>query len=84
MSFILCPECGYNIGAVSKFISLVKKGRNKRNNKKISNVNPEVIELCPDLVEPIGDIMDMAGVTKLCCRTHILGETDFDNIYRHK
>lgn len=82
-SFILCPECAFNLGEVAEFIDLAKQGYYKSNLKKsLSNINPDKLELCSNISKPIGFIMDAVGVTNICCRMHILGMTKFDHIYK--
>jgi hypothetical protein len=82
-SFILCPECSFNLGEIVEFVDLAKQGYYKSNLKKsISEINPEVLELCPNVSKPIGFIMDAVGATNICCRMHILGVTKFDHIYK--
>lgn len=82
-SFILCPECQFNLGEVSEFIELAKQGYYKSElKKKLAEINPEKLELCPNVSKPIGFIMDAVGVTNICCRMHILGMTKFDHVYK--
>jgi DNA-directed RNA polymerase subunit N (RpoN/RPB10) len=83
MSFILCPECSFCLGEIFEFIDLAKQGYYKSTMKKTFNdVNPEKLEICPNISKPIGFIMDAVGVTNICCRMHILGVTNFDKVYK--
>jgi hypothetical protein len=83
MSFILCPECSFCLGEVYEFIDLAKQGYYKSTMKKtLENVRPETLELCPNISKPIGFMMDIMGVTNICCRMHLLGVTNFDKIYK--
>jgi hypothetical protein len=80
--FILCPECSCNIGEVYDFINLTKQGYYKTILKKNNSIKPENLILLPDIVKPIGFILDAAGLTNLCCRMHVLGTTNFNKIYK--
>jgi DNA-directed RNA polymerase subunit N (RpoN/RPB10) len=80
--FILCPECSENIGEVCDFIQFAKQGYYQTLKKEFSEVLPEKLVICPDITKPIGFILDAVGLTNLCCRMHILGTTNFDNIYK--
>ena len=80
--FILCPECCENLGEVVDFIHLTKQGYYSTLKKEITPVAPEKLVICPDISKPIGFILDAVGLNNLCCRMHILGITNFDNIYK--
>ena len=80
---VLCPGCGGELGAVYKFIKYAREGYYKSLKEEIpSAIKPDKIELCPNIAKPIGFIFDAAGLTKICCRMHMLGETNFDKIFR--
>lgn len=81
--FILCPECCENLGEVRDFINLAKQGYYKSTIKKeFDTIKPDKLLICPNISKPIGFILDAVGLTNLCCRMHILGETNFDKIYK--
>ena len=83
MDFILCPECSECLGEVYEFINLAKQGYYQTELKKEGkDINPEKLQLCPNISKPIGFIMDAVGITNICCRMHILGVTNFDVIYK--
>jgi hypothetical protein len=82
-SFILCPECNENLGEVSEFINIAKQGYYKTIlNEVLKTEKPDKVELCANVTKPIGFIMDAVGITNICCRTHILGTTNFSTIYK--
>ena len=78
--FILCPSCGNCLGEYYDFIKLVKTGYYK-SLKLNEKVDIGQIDICPDLAKPIGFILDAVGLDLICCRTHILGATNFNTIY---
>ena len=77
---ILCPSCGGGLAEVYDFINLARQGYYKSAAKIPTAVNPEKLELCPNIALPIGFILDAAGIKLLCCRMHILGVTNFNKI----
>ena len=79
---ILCPSCGNCLAEVYDFISLAKNGYYKSLNQTMNKVNNDKLEICPNIAKPIGFILDAAGLNLICCRMHILGDTDFDRIYK--
>jgi len=80
---ILCPSCGNGIGEVFKFIKLAEQGYYKSlKDTPLGSVNPDKIELIPNIALPIGFILDAAGLKLMCCRMHVLGVTDFNNIHK--
>lgn len=82
-SFILCPECKMCIGEISEFVQLVKQGYYTSTiTKKDAEIKSDKLKICPNVSKPIGFILDAVGCTNICCRMHILGETDFENIYK--
>jgi DNA-directed RNA polymerase subunit N (RpoN/RPB10) len=82
-SFILCPECGENLGEVYEFINVAKQGFYKSDIPNIlKKENPEKIEITSNVTKPIGFIMDAVGITNICCRTHVLGVTNFNTIHK--
>ena len=77
---VLCPGCGNDIGEMYEFIKFAKQGYYKSINET-KTVCPTKLDICPDITKPIGFILDAAGIKMLCCRMHIMGVTNFDNIY---
>jgi len=80
---ILCPSCGNNIAEVYDFIKLAKEGYYKSlGNELNKNTSVDQLNLCPNISKPIGFILDSAGLDLICCRMHVLGNTNFDKIYK--
>lgn len=78
--FILCPDCGENIGEVYKFIDIARQGFIKKTileSEEFKEYSPDKMALNSNVIPPIKDILDAAGLTNDCCRVHILGHTDF-------
>jgi len=81
--FILCPSCGNGLSEVYEFVKLAKQGYYKSLGNKIpENIDFDKMELCPNITQPIGFILDAAGLKLLCCRMHVLSVTNFDRVYR--
>ena len=80
MSHILCPSCGECLSEVYDFIQAAKQGYYESLN--IKKINVDQLEICPNVTKPIGFILDAAGLKLMCCRMHMLGSTNFDNIYK--
>lgn len=79
---ILCPSCGNCLAEVYDFVTLAKQGYYKSLGKEINSTNIDKLELCPNIAKPIGFILDAAGIDLICCRMHMLGNTNFDKIYK--
>ena len=79
---ILCPSCGNNISEVYDFIMIAKKGYYKTLSSEFNKTSADRLELCPNITKPIGFILDAAGLDLICCRMHMLGNTNFDKIYK--
>jgi DNA-directed RNA polymerase subunit N (RpoN/RPB10) len=80
-SYILSPECGKDLGCLTKAANLLKYKHNERClESQDGKIDPSCVELKPDVLKPIGYIMDFLGIKKICCRMRILGDVDFDNI----
>lgn len=78
--FTLCPDCGENIGAVYDFIDLARQGFIKKvvsESKEYKEFSPDKMVLNPNIIPPIGDILDAADLKNDCCRVHILANIDF-------
>lgn len=83
--FILCPDCGENLGEVYDFIDLARQGYIKKiisESKEFKDFSPDKMVLNPNIIPPIGEILDAAELTNDCCRVHILGHTDFHMNYK--
>ena len=79
-AFILCPDCGENIGEVREFVSLARQGLIKKvisESEEFKAFSPDKMALNSKVIPPIKDILDAAQLTNNCCRSHILGQADF-------
>ena len=61
---------------------LAKQGYYKSLGKELNTTSVDQLELCPNIAKPIGFILDAAGLDLICCRMHMLGNTNFDKIYK--
>jgi DNA-directed RNA polymerase subunit N (RpoN/RPB10) len=76
---ILCPECGKSLGEVYPLFIKLRElffGKKYKNMK----IHPHKLSLVP--TENVGFILNSLQVNNFCCRTHILGTMDFDDIYQ--
>ena len=78
--YLLCPSCGNCLGEHYEFINAVKTGYYK-SIKVAEKIDIGKIDICPDIAKPIGFILDAVGLDLICCRTHVLGATNFNKIY---
>ena len=73
---VKCFTCGKVIG--NKYLYFKRKVREEKLNK---NIDPdEVIYLTEDNIKktPEGKCLDDLGLTKICCRRHMLTHVDID------
>lgn len=75
-AFILCPECKEFLGKYSAFIQGYILCY-KMLNLYICNVDPTKLDLTPNLIPDMKDILDALKIKKTCCRMHILTNADF-------
>lgn len=83
--FILCPDCGENLGEVFAFIDLARRGFIKKvisESEEFKEFSPDKMILNSDVIPPIKEILDAAELPNDCCRVHILGHTDFYMSYK--
>jgi len=76
-NFILCLECKTYLGKYKSFIEAYNMSMKMLNNKLISSVNPAKIDISPDIVPDMKDLLDALNFKNSCCRTHILTSADF-------
>jgi DNA-directed RNA polymerase subunit N (RpoN/RPB10) len=76
---ILCAECGKELGSKYEFIEAVKL---IYFNKTLNDLSVRVNKLnCdPDVLPPIGFILDAAGFNLICCRKTALTYMEFEDI----
>lgn len=75
--FILCPECGECLGEVFQFYNVVKSNYTK----KMVHFDASKADIKSDFSLKFDFIMNAIQIKKQCCRMHILGYVDFDDIY---
>jgi len=75
-AFILCLECGNNLGKFTSFIESYIL-TSKMLDKDICNIDPTKIDLTPNLIPDMRILLDTLGIKKICCRMHILTNSDF-------
>lgn len=83
--FILCPDCGENLGEIYDFIDIARQGYIKKvisTSKEYKNFSPDKMALNSNVIPPIGEIMDAVELSNTCCRVHILGYSDFYMNYK--
>jgi DNA-directed RNA polymerase subunit N (RpoN/RPB10) len=81
-TFILCPSCGEDLGCLSPAFQELQKYHNEKCLKQNTQIDPSCVELKPEIIKPVGYILDTLGLKKRCCRTHMISYVDFDNIYK--
>lgn len=72
-----CPECGYHIGAIFKAIDYCKIGYFYSLVAKDSKVSlkaqmHQINKMLTSETQSIGWMLDAFGLTRECCRTHIV------------
>ena len=75
-SFILCPECKYNIGKYTEFIKGCILFYKITNIKYYDNVDPSKSFFNNDFKEIYKEILDFLDF-KICCRMHTITSADF-------
>lgn len=83
--FILCPDCGENLGEVHDFVNMARQGFIKKvisESAEFKEFSPDKMVLNSKVVPPIKEILDAAELFNDCCRSHILGHADFYMNYR--
>jgi len=87
---IKCFTCGTMIGDKYRYYCEEVRKRKMLKDQKISDlnksgVNPDfyvekVVYLTPEFSEktPEGEVLDEIGLTKVCCRRHMLTHVDID------
>jgi len=74
---IKCFTCGMVIA--DKYRYYQEEVRKKKSAKGIDNIN-KVLYLTKEFKEktPEGEVMDMLGLKKMCCRRHLLTHVDIE------
>lgn len=79
---VLCYECGEDIAEIYPFWATCKRLliEDLLNNSKDS-IDVDKLNLKSDITDKFGFVLDALKINKMCCRIHILGNTDFDILY---
>jgi DNA-directed RNA polymerase subunit N (RpoN/RPB10) len=80
--FILCLECKEILGRYTAFIECYALAV-KMLNKEICNINPNKLTLSANKIEGLEEILDLLGLEKDCCRTHMLTGASFDKFLQN-
>jgi DNA-directed RNA polymerase subunit N (RpoN/RPB10) len=75
MIHILCPTCSNNIGDVFKFVEICKTAHNRISLEQ-SKISPQFASYT-GAVQPIDYILDAAGLHNMCCRMHVICNTQY-------
>ncbi len=80
----LCTSCFEYTCVYSEFVYAIKKKYYEKE-LKTAGINPEVMDLIPDMAKDIGWIFDAIGIppNKYCCRRTILGLLDRNKKYKY-
>ncbi len=76
-NFVLCLECKVFLGKYKSFIEAYNICMKMLNDKLISSISPEKIDVSQDVVFNMKDLLDVLNFEHPCCRTHILSPADF-------
>ena len=74
--FIVCLECGENLGQYKDFIISYDLCEKMRNKNILDNFHPGKLEIIHNVIPDFSDLLDSLGLTKICCRTHLLSDAD--------
>lgn len=75
---VLCPECSKNISEVFPAYDKVKSAYFEKMIKEHGPIDLNRINLKEDVLPGISFIFEALHINNHCCRSHILGTTDFD------
>lgn len=75
--FILCLECRENLGQYKDFIKAYELCIKMLNKNILDNCHPGKLEIEHNVIPDFSDLLDSLGLTKICCRTHLLSNADF-------
>ncbi len=76
---IRCYECGENLSIIYEFYNAVKIALyEKAIGEQKRSIAMSKIDLKPDIIKSTSIALDAVGIHNICCRAHVLGNTDFD------
>lgn len=82
VAHILCPECNEDLAEIYPFYNAVKiKFCEKLLEENKTTYDIDKIDFKDDILVKFSFILDGLKIDKMCCRAHILGNTEFDSLY---
>jgi DNA-directed RNA polymerase subunit N (RpoN/RPB10) len=78
---ILCPECNEDLSEIYPFYNEVKVKFCKKILSEESAIDVDKIDFKSDILVKFDFILNGLKINKMCCRSHILGNTEFDTLY---
>lgn len=78
-NFILCLECKEYFGKYKSFIEAYLLCMKILDDKLISDVNPEKIDISSVPVPNMKNLLDALDINNVCCRAHEITPADFYN-----
>jgi DNA-directed RNA polymerase subunit N (RpoN/RPB10) len=79
--YIVC-NCGFSLGdKYDAFKALRAKIREKHFNTTNKYIDPENFTYSEDLNVELREVFEMLGIRLQCCKTHMLTQVEFKNIY---
>lgn len=76
-NFVLCLECKEYLGRYKRFIEAYNLCMKILNDKLISDVNPEKIDISSVPVPNMKNLLDSLDIKHICCRSHEITTADF-------
>jgi DNA-directed RNA polymerase subunit N (RpoN/RPB10) len=80
--YILCPECGNDLGCVYPAFKCLQAAHNKLYCESEKNIHSSKIDIKSSGNKGVGYILDTLNLNNMCCRMHLISHVDFDNIYK--
>jgi hypothetical protein len=79
---ILCPECSEDLAEIYPFYNLVKSKYCEILLSDTKNyIDIDKIDIKNDIFIKFEFILEALKIGNMCCRVHILGNTEFDTLY---
>lgn len=79
--FIVC-FCGRALGDLYDAFKAMRQARYLETYGELEDViDPRILAVTEDLHMVLGDVLDMLGLHQVCCRTHMLTQVEFKEIY---
>jgi hypothetical protein len=79
---ILCPECSEDLAEIYPLYNMIKIKYCTQLLKDSDNyIDIDKIDLKNDIFVKFEFILEALRINNMCCRIHILGNTEFDSLY---